>query len=1241
MAVAYDATGAGFAGATTGSAKTFSHTAAAGAYVLLFITTDRSAPPSSVTYNSVSMTSLGSIANDNLAADGTCYLYGTASVAGGAKTVSFTVATAWVEACTVSYTGVSTVGATQTTFGSGTALSQGSISCSTGQMIVQAFGLGNDNVTTYSISSLSGGTNRYNAAATDSSAMAINDATSNTTFSATANSTSKWAGLAVQLVPSYSATLPGVGTLTAIAFNATIQTIRGAGHGLLTPNVVPKLPALLVGQGVLSVVAQPSTFVTYDATGVGANGVNLGGSPVSGTPFNHTAASGADVFLAIQATGSATAPSGVNYNGSPMTLLGSQTVANTGTDQGTYLYRAIRGGTGSAESFTYTIPASAWYVAGSVSYTGVAGVTPVIKADGSSTSISSGSIPVGTNQFALCAFGSGFTTVRTMSAVAGGVNRYTATTSTPGEANLAISDSNSTATFSATLSSTGGPWSTVAVILMPLGAAPLSGRGALTATAVKFGAVAGHGALTATAVATKFTLTAHLAGHGASPSQYAAYPTNNPLFFAFNHLQNNLSSNIQALGDSITYGFADNLTTPFFHGWVGYFVTLLGQYCNANVTIAQWNDQSALTVGGSWPDEGDSGQFYDAPYSLRSISGGAATLQMLGGGSCGQELNYLDDATRLPVMLGTPNLDVIILATVINDYDVANDTPTTYVSLYKSWLTSIQTLCPGVPIIVTNESKTNYSEDLHFAALSSALWTALAGQSPTYCGPAGSGYPYVYMLDTRSMYTNLTTQVQPSNAFNGIHPVAAGYLAQAQGMLQTLAPGITWPGQPAGHGALSATVRSTFCPASGHGALSGAVLAKAVVSAGSVGHGVLSAVAGGVIPLPGHGTLSATTTATKFVLTAHPAGVGTLSGIFRPKFAAAASLAGNGALLGNHGNIALPTGHGALTAPIKVKIKPTIAGSGALSVTVQPNENPVPAGHGTLTATTLPIRAIAVSVTGTGQLTLTAGVFTTAVPSGSGALTAIAHAKKFILAAALAGHGVLQTKQFLGVNLAGRGALTCTAINIGATVLFDAAGDGYTSTNATSASWFHPATPGAGVVVVVFSQPNPASVHYGNTMMTEIGRVTVSDGFGYLTFYGLLNVAGSDTVSVTWGIPARDIVANSVSYNGANLIGTSQGISNQYGYISTQPEITCPGKSAIVHAFAGVATESGGYNFADYTGGNSRWSFPLDEVTTGPTTAMCLIGDSTTSTAFTAKLNTRQRHAYVWASYTVTLRLVI
>jgi hypothetical protein len=138
------------------------------------------------------MTSLGAISQDNFGFVELC-MYGLSNVAGGAKTITATQAAnggAAGSGNSVSYINAHVVATPSTTFGTGASLSQ-SLTCSAGQLIVQAFSGGSTAI----FSSISGGTARYNSgAATYSTPLLIEDSTASTTFAAT-NASSAWAGI--------------------------------------------------------------------------------------------------------------------------------------------------------------------------------------------------------------------------------------------------------------------------------------------------------------------------------------------------------------------------------------------------------------------------------------------------------------------------------------------------------------------------------------------------------------------------------------------------------------------------------------------------------------------------------------------------------------------------------------------------------------------------------------------------------------------------------------------------------------------------------------------------------------------------------------------------------------------------------------------------------------------------------------------------------------------------------------
>ena len=214
MAVAYDTTGAGYVNVNFGSAATIAHTAASGADVFLFISADRASTMSSVTYNGNAMTSLGSISYNNNNGNGVVYLYRAAGAGTGtSKNASFTPQTSYLVAQTVSYTGVTSVGTATTNYGSSTSPTSGSITLTSGQMALCGLAAGQ----TGAMTSLSGGTNRYNQGeGTGGTSLDVSDATSTATFSATSTNV-PWGTIYVVLKSSVTASgaLTGTGALSA------------------------------------------------------------------------------------------------------------------------------------------------------------------------------------------------------------------------------------------------------------------------------------------------------------------------------------------------------------------------------------------------------------------------------------------------------------------------------------------------------------------------------------------------------------------------------------------------------------------------------------------------------------------------------------------------------------------------------------------------------------------------------------------------------------------------------------------------------------------------------------------------------------------------------------------------------------------------------------------------------------------------------------------------------------------
>jgi PE-PPE domain len=195
VALGFNAVGAGSSGASVASIS-WSHTATSGAEVFAFIAVVAgTGTVSSVKYGSTAMTQLTSKTDSNGNIE---YLYGLASAPGGAQTVTVTPAASGIfcSGNSVSYTGVASVGTPQTVTGASGSETQ-SVTCTTGQMIVQGFQSAGANITT-----TSGGTNRSLVVEQGRSGpvgnnLSISDATASTTF--TTNGTGSFNGIAVVL----------------------------------------------------------------------------------------------------------------------------------------------------------------------------------------------------------------------------------------------------------------------------------------------------------------------------------------------------------------------------------------------------------------------------------------------------------------------------------------------------------------------------------------------------------------------------------------------------------------------------------------------------------------------------------------------------------------------------------------------------------------------------------------------------------------------------------------------------------------------------------------------------------------------------------------------------------------------------------------------------------------------------------------------------------------------------------
>ena len=196
--VAFDASSGPTA---SNSTITISHTAAAGATVVVPVMILGNESVSSITYAGTAMTQVGSgVALNNSSANGWLRFYKIEGVASGSASISISktgTTSIWMVAAATSYLHVGSVSVTlSNTFGSGTSLSQSATSVSNG-MVVQAFGM--DKRT--SAGTISGGNNRIAYSNLTAGSLIVNDSASSATFSATAVASATWAGAYVVLNP--------------------------------------------------------------------------------------------------------------------------------------------------------------------------------------------------------------------------------------------------------------------------------------------------------------------------------------------------------------------------------------------------------------------------------------------------------------------------------------------------------------------------------------------------------------------------------------------------------------------------------------------------------------------------------------------------------------------------------------------------------------------------------------------------------------------------------------------------------------------------------------------------------------------------------------------------------------------------------------------------------------------------------------------------------------------------------
>lgn len=216
--VLYDATGVGFtwngSAAATSQSGSWSHTAQAGAAVVVaidvysFSTSHTTATTRTATYGGTAMASLG--VRDAPSGYGWVELFGLLNAPGGAQTINISLSGASatlyaIIAGSTSYGGAHSFGTAVLNSGTGTALSAGSVSSSSGRVVAQSFfaAQAGATVTIGSYNKNSRYAQHMLEAGVDGVAAVLGDAsgTGAISFTATGSVSSNWASVAVPLNP--------------------------------------------------------------------------------------------------------------------------------------------------------------------------------------------------------------------------------------------------------------------------------------------------------------------------------------------------------------------------------------------------------------------------------------------------------------------------------------------------------------------------------------------------------------------------------------------------------------------------------------------------------------------------------------------------------------------------------------------------------------------------------------------------------------------------------------------------------------------------------------------------------------------------------------------------------------------------------------------------------------------------------------------------------------------------------
>lgn len=549
--------------------------------------------------------------------------------------------------------------------------------------------------------------------------------------------------------------------------------------------------------------------IGHDADGPGFEGlVSANGTS---TPYNHSVVTGGSTVYADVFCDRATTLSNVACGGGAMTAVGTPSTLTAGLSGNAFIQRYKCVGVPSgAQAISAKSSAAVWMVIGSVSYTGVGSEGSSQTANGTGHSASQ-TPTLSAGSWVLQSFAGYFGTGGiALFTVGGGANRFNgrAVSGSTGEADLAMSDATSSTTFTASDASGNMPrWGGLAhelipaAIVAPSGISSAEAFGALTvadgdanlspssipsAEAVGAPTVGETGAVLPGAIPSGEAFGAPVVTPGAvtlSPTGigsreiFGAPWINGPGGPARAKLDLGQDVVLMNVGDSTGFGAfdAEPPATPTTgttkHGSFGRTGLDLGDEYDCNVVVKQFN-------GTAWGSE----------TTLRSSVGGSSQkITLLSGAINSQALVNQESFLSTNLLQYAATADVLIMYEGINDVDVSGLDAADFVAAYQHFIGEVQAAEPNLPIVITTENPTTYTNESQFAANFSALATAYVGSGLPLSPPLQrSPSANVWVLDTRQAFNGYTLSTLIYSGSPTVHPNYLGYKVLADWMSSQL-----------------------------------------------------------------------------------------------------------------------------------------------------------------------------------------------------------------------------------------------------------------------------------------------------------------------------------------------------------------------------------------------------------------------------------------------------------------------